>query len=391
MLGDGGFRLSLLHWVNDALLTIFFLVVGLEIKREFTVGHLAKPARRGAADRGGAGRHGRAGADLRRARPRRALVARLGGADGDRHRLRGRADRGDGGAGAGRAAHLPDRGGDRRRHRRDHRRGAVLLRRAAPRRARRGGGGHRRARAPQPLARLCAGALHACSGSRSGSSCTRAGCTRRSRACCSRSSSRPGSRPTSARWWRRRRRSSTPRRGAAPRRCTPARRCRRCACSTSIHDRLRIAGRPAAAPRRRPVELPRAAGLRAGQRRRRASRRRCSRGAARLMLPIVAGLAIGKPLGIVAPRRSRSGPASRPSPTATRWRQLAGAGALAGIGFTMSLVHRRPGLRRSRRLRRRQDRGLRRLDPPSPASRCSGVPRRRRGEAPLPPIGLAPS
>jgi NhaA family Na+:H+ antiporter len=40
-LGRYSFEMNLHHWINDGLMTIFFFVVGMEIKREATSGHLA--------------------------------------------------------------------------------------------------------------------------------------------------------------------------------------------------------------------------------------------------------------------------------------------------------------------------------------------------------------
>ena len=89
-LGDIEFSRSLKHWINDGLMTMFFFVVALELKRELVLGELRNPAIGGATVGRGTRRNDHSGRALFAPTRRGAGCERLGSGHVDRHRLRHR-------------------------------------------------------------------------------------------------------------------------------------------------------------------------------------------------------------------------------------------------------------------------------------------------------------
>ncbi len=358
---DARFRMSLLHWVNDGLLTVFFLVVGLEIKREFTVGHLASPRSAAlpiAAAIGGMAVPAALYALLIPAGPwgygwgvpmatdtafAVALIVMLGK----------RVPR--------RTARLPHRGVDRRRHRRDRRRRGVLLGCAAlglPR------GGRRRGRAvgaAQSLGRLPADALRVAGPGTVGVR-ARGRSARDARGCAARvvhpDAATAQSQRAGCAGQRRPHRRDGARAGSAAARTVDAG-VARARCDPRPP---RIAGGPHAARDRALVELPRAAGIRARQCRRRVDGRRVrgTRGAdlrdrARARVREAARLR----------RRTGAGRLGRHRAETRRLfvAAAAGCGRARGDRLHDVIVHRGSGHDGAGRFRRGEDRGVRRVDP----------------------------
>ena len=109
-LGDAGIGLTLHEWVNSGLMTFFFLVVGLEARREFDLGELRERRRLVLPLLAGIGGMAAVGRDLPGPQPGWTVRRRLGDRDGERHRPRGRAPRGRGATRAAAPARVrPDR------------------------------------------------------------------------------------------------------------------------------------------------------------------------------------------------------------------------------------------------------------------------------------------
>ncbi len=84
-IGGGEVAADLRHWVNQGLMTLFFLVVGLEAKRELDLGELRERRRVAIPALAALGGHGGADRDLPRLQRRRPRRQGLGRGDVDRH------------------------------------------------------------------------------------------------------------------------------------------------------------------------------------------------------------------------------------------------------------------------------------------------------------------
>ena len=88
--GEYSFQLSLLHWINDGLMTIFFSSSGFRSKREVVVGESPRHQDGSVARFGGTRRNGRARPGFSIGPAWHADSARMGHPDRDGYRLRGR-------------------------------------------------------------------------------------------------------------------------------------------------------------------------------------------------------------------------------------------------------------------------------------------------------------